>query len=155
MSNLYSYFSILVYNLKFVWNSYEVEYWRIKKKLPAFCLSYINYYIFNLMFSYVYISPTDSWSALPCGTSVQYCGECPVLWGIPYSTLEGVQYCGGYNIQYCGGCSVLWGIPSSTLENIQRCGGKSQELFEYYPKLRRSSIWKINRDNLWKWKWPK
>ena len=60
------------------------------------------------------------------------------------STVEGVQYRGGYHeyrggyLEYRGGCSVPWGDIMmhvgdimSTVEGVQYRGGKNLLLFEY------------------------
>ncbi len=65
--------------------------------------------------------------------TIKYHGWIPsVLWGLPFSIVEDVQYygehrqyCGGYN-QYNAGCSVLWGDTFSTVrDTIQHLVGCS------------------------------
>ena len=64
------------------------------------------------------------------------------MWGDILSTVEGVQYHGGYHeyrggyLEYRGGCSVPWGNIMmhvgdimSTMEGVQYRGGKNLLLF--------------------------
>ena len=67
----------------------------------------------------------------------QYCRGCLVLWEI-FSIVEDVQYDGGYH-QYCGRCSVLWRM-FCTVEDVHYCVEGNHKLFGYYLNIGWDSI---------------
>ena len=72
-----------------------------------------------------------------CGGYLQYCGGCSVQWdnistvGDSISTVEGIQYSGGY-LQYSRGIpSVQWRDNISTVEVAQYSGDKDFKYYEF------------------------
>ena len=62
-------------------------------------------------------------------------GITSVQWGNNISTVEGIQYSGGY-LQYSGGItSVQWGDNISTVEVAQDSGDKDLKYYEFSKNL--------------------